>query len=67
MTRLALSTSDLWASIFSTNKLAVLAALDAFVDSLKEARNAIETDQLSYVFNTASQFAASIRNPSLRE
>jgi prephenate dehydrogenase len=62
MTRLALSTSDLWASIFSTNKLEVLAALDAFVVSLNQAREAIEADNLSYVFNTASQFAASIRN-----
>jgi prephenate dehydrogenase len=64
MTRLALSTPELWTSIFSTNKLEVLAALDAFVVSLGQARQAIEADNLSYIFNTAAQFAASIRNLS---
>jgi prephenate dehydrogenase len=62
MTRLALSTPELWASIFSTNKRQVLAALDAFVFSLEQTREAIESEDLSYIFNTAAQFAASIRN-----
>ncbi|HEY1947145.1 MAG TPA: prephenate dehydrogenase/arogenate dehydrogenase family protein [Bryobacteraceae bacterium] len=62
MTRLALSAPELWTSIFSTNKVEVLAALDAFVVSLGQARQAIEADDLSYIFNTAAQFATTIRN-----
>jgi prephenate dehydrogenase len=61
MTRLALSTSDLWSSIVSTNKPEILFALDAFLFSLSQARDAIEADNIVYVFNVASQFAASIR------
>jgi prephenate dehydrogenase len=61
MTRLALSTPDLWSSIFTTNKLEVLTALDAFLSTLKQTRKALESEDLSEIFHTASDFAASIR------
>jgi prephenate dehydrogenase len=61
MTRLALSTPDLWASIFSTNKLAVLPALDAFLSTLQQTRKALEADAISDIFHKASDFASSLR------
>ena len=66
MTRLALSAPDLWLSIFSTNKPAVLRAIDDFVFSLNHTRYAIETDNISDLFNIASQFAISIRNSRIK-
>jgi prephenate dehydrogenase len=67
MTRLALSTPDLWSSIFTTNKLEVLTALDAFLSTLKQAREAVESEDLSEIFHTASSFAGSIRKIHYKE
>ncbi|HMF74733.1 MAG TPA: prephenate dehydrogenase/arogenate dehydrogenase family protein [Bryobacteraceae bacterium] len=64
MTRLSLSAPDLWLSIFSSNKLEILRAIDEFVSSLNLTRHAIEADDISNIFHTASKFAASIRNPT---
>jgi prephenate dehydrogenase len=62
MTRLALSTPDLWLSIFTTNKREVLSAIDDFLASVQQMREAIEANDIGHIFNMASTFAASIRN-----
>ena len=64
MTRLALSTPELWASIFTTNKLEVLAALDGFLSTLEQTRRAVQSDSVSDIFHTASDFATSVRKLS---
>lgn len=66
MTRLALSTPELWISILATNQLEVLLAIDELVSSLSSLRRALAADDfdgLSNAFNIAATFAASIRNP----
>lgn len=62
MTRLALSSPDLWQSIVITNKTEVLAALDQFVASLRKIREAVEKDDIGPVFNSAATFARAVRN-----
>ncbi len=66
MTRLALSSGDLWASILSTNKSEVAAALDAMLATLNCIRSNLQADQLSEVFVEGSGFASEIRKVSRR-
>ncbi len=66
MTRLGLSSVDLWQSILATNKEQVLLALDAFDHSLSAVREAIERGDLRPFFAAAHEFASSIRNVSLK-
>jgi prephenate dehydrogenase len=61
MTRLALSTPDLWSSILATNKREITLSINLFQDYLQEIKEAIETDDLPRFFDTASEFASSIR------
>ena len=61
MTRLALSSSDLWESILSTNKTEIDLALEIFQQYLGRLRVAVENDDLVDYFANASSFAASIR------
>lgn len=63
MTRLALSPADLWASILTTNKANVAAALESYAASLLEIKKALEADDLDAVFLSAAQFSASLRKP----
>lgn len=63
MTRLALSSPDLWMSILGTNKTEVTAALDAFIHSLTRIRDSLGTENLGAVFESAASFARTIRNP----
>jgi prephenate dehydrogenase len=61
MTRLALSSPDLWQSILETNQREVMTALDLFQQSLTELRQAIATGQLTGIFSAGASFARSIR------
>ena len=62
MTRLAMSSTEMWDSIFATNKTEVLSALEAFVASLAQLRGAVERGDITGVFGSAATFAKAIRN-----
>lgn len=64
MTRLALSSAELWQGIFATNKAEILSAVDAFVASLQRGRKAVEADDIGEFFDSAAGFARQIRNTS---
>ena len=61
MTRLAMSAPDLWKSILSTNKPAVLAALTAYSEVLKNLQLALESDRLVELFEIGSGWAKELR------
>jgi prephenate dehydrogenase len=61
MTRLALSTPELWSSILSTNQDAIDSALDTFSRTLGELRQSIGTGDLPRLFASANSFAGKIR------
>ena len=68
MTRLALSTPDLWSSILATNKTEITVSIDLFLDYLSQLKAAIDTDNLGRLFVTATEFASSIRKlPSISQ
>ena len=50
MTRLAMSSPDLWQSIIATNQKEVLHALDAFSERLQTVRNAVLAGDISTPF-----------------
>jgi prephenate dehydrogenase len=56
MTRLAMSSYDLWRDILATNREAVSAALDAYIAKLQTLRNDYETE-----FENAAAFAKALR------
>ena len=61
MTRLALSSPDLWLSILDTNRAEVGKALDALLASLVELKARLEHNNLTDLFSAASNFASEIR------
>lgn len=61
MTRLALSTPELWSSILATNKDAIHYAIDEFSRTLAELRNSIGTADLTRLFSSANAFSNRIR------
>jgi prephenate dehydrogenase len=61
MTRLALSSPELWLSILSTNKKEVTMALDDFLARVTILRNALQTDSLAEQFALGNRFAGRIR------
>ncbi len=61
MTRLALSTPELWSSILATNKEAIHYAIDEFSRALAELRNSIGTGDLATLFSSANTFSNKIR------
>ena len=61
MTRLAMSSPDLWTSILRTNKPEVTSAIDSFLSHLLEVREALQSDNLTTLFSTATTFARTIR------
>lgn len=68
MTRLALSTPDLWASILATNKAEITLCVNLFQEYLRQLTDAIGTGGLPPLFSMATQFASSIRKlPSIDE
>lgn len=67
LTRLALSPYDIWRDIFSTNAVAIDAALGAFIARLEELRAALREPQsgtrLKNAFERAAQAASNLRQP----
>jgi prephenate dehydrogenase len=61
MTRLALSSPDLWTSILATNKPAVLAAIEAYSASLADLRRSLESDTVVELFEVGASWAKRIR------
>jgi prephenate dehydrogenase len=61
MTRLAVSTPDLWSSILATNQAEITLSINLFQDYLNRIKQAIATDDLVGVFDTGTRFASSIR------
>lgn len=66
MTRLALSSPDLWVSILGTNKMLVEDALDEFIHTLDGIRHAIGQDELRDYFTRASEYSAALRKLPLK-
>jgi prephenate dehydrogenase len=58
MTRLALSSYDLWRDILDTNRWEVAAALDAYIERLQALRDDFEGE-----FARGAEFAQSLRRP----
>lgn len=61
MTRLALSSPDLWLSILSTNRGTVTKGLDELIDTLNGMRQALGTEELRGYFERAAFFSAQLR------
>lgn len=57
MTRLAMSSWDLWSDILNTNQPAVAEALDAYIGKLQSLRSCMEAE-----FDKGAQFARMLRN-----
>ena len=64
MTRLALSSPDLWLSIFETNKTEVTLALEAFVRQVIGIQEALQVGELEKYFTLGRDFAYRIRETS---
>lgn len=61
MSRLALSSYDIWRDILSTNTENVEHALSVYIDKLTELRDNLQTHRLGDVFETAAAIAQRIR------
>ena len=61
MTRLAMSSPDLWKSILDTNRQPVLTALNALIEQLTSLKTHIEDDQLVTIWREASNFSRGLR------
>lgn len=61
MTRLALSSAALWASILAENREPALRALDAFEEELHHVRQAVAASDLGQLFASGERFARTIR------
>lgn len=66
MTRLALSSPDLWLSILATNKQPVAAALDEFIETLSGMRRALGTEELRGHFDRGAACASELRKLASR-
>jgi prephenate dehydrogenase len=60
-TRLAMSSYDIWRDILATNTAGIEQALDAYISELRDLRMRIGGDRLRQEFETASGFAARLR------
>ncbi len=61
MTRLAMSSPELWLSILRTNKADVVAALDQYASALADLRDSIQNDTLVEFFEFGSAWAKQLR------
>ena len=61
MTRLALSSPDLWTSIIATNHAEIHDALDSMIRSLAELKDDLSTRSLVEIFTSGAAFAAQLR------
>jgi prephenate dehydrogenase len=64
MTRLALSTFEIWSDILATNRDAVDHALSVYIDKLTEIRHNLQTQQLGENFKVAADAAIKLRGRS---
>jgi prephenate dehydrogenase len=62
MTRLAMSTFDIWRDILETNRDAVDHALSVYIDKLTEIRHNLQTQQLGEDFRVAADAAIRLRH-----
>jgi prephenate dehydrogenase len=62
LTRLALSSYEIWSDIFSTNTAGIDAALSAFVAKLEELRSALRDPAMERQFQKAAAAARELRN-----
>ncbi len=64
MSRLALSSYDIWRDILDTNTGNIQHVLDVYIDKLTELRDNLQTQRLGDVFATAAAIASRIRRPN---
>lgn len=64
MTRLALSSPDVWMSVLLTNRDMVLSAIADFQNTLAELEDTLQHGHVEAAFGIASQFAHSLRSPA---
>jgi prephenate dehydrogenase len=62
MTRLALSSPDLWGSILETNKLQVNRSLESLIEVLMELKTLVENGGLGSFMRSGARFASQLRN-----
>ncbi|MDQ2712508.1 MAG: prephenate dehydrogenase/arogenate dehydrogenase family protein [Acidobacteriota bacterium] len=62
MTRLAMSTPELWLSILNTNKEEVASALNAYSRTLSDLHNALGSDTLMELFEAGAGWAKQVRD-----
>jgi prephenate dehydrogenase len=61
MTRLALSSPDLWSGILATNKAEVGNAIDSYIEVLKEIKRTLGEREMADTFEQGTALARSIR------
>ena len=61
MSRLALSSFDIWGDIVATNTENIEHALQVYIDKLTDLRDNLQTQRLGDVFATATEIATRIR------
>jgi prephenate dehydrogenase len=61
MTRLALSSADLWSSILGTNKTQVAGAVEALIKVLTDLKENLGECEMAYTFDRAANFASALR------
>jgi prephenate dehydrogenase len=66
MTRLALSSPELWSSILATNQTQVSRALDAYINVLRELQESLAEREIAHIFEQANALANAIRILSLK-
>lgn len=62
MTRLALSSPELWSAILKQNREQVLTALNKFLVHCTQVRDAVDSGDVEGVFQSGQQFAAWVRS-----
>lgn len=62
MTRLALSSPELWSAILEQNREQVLTALNKFLNHCTKVRDAVEQGDVDEVFQSGQQFATWVRD-----
>ena len=65
MTRLALSSADLWSSILGTNKTQVAGAVEALIKVLTDLKENLGECEMAYTFDRAARFALELRQKSI--
>lgn len=65
MTRLALSSPDLWSAILAQNRESVMVALDAFLRQFTAVREAVAGCDVGPSFEAGRTFATAIRAKNL--